>query len=96
MNTSLGDASKGVAYGASAEITFDMQPETQYQISASTNAWLLVGATGATAVKQGAGCHPLYAGIPVLVAAHGKAVRCIIVQDTVAGWAHLSEVADVP
>lgn len=89
---SLG-AGQGVAYDASAEITFDMQPGVQYRVMCSTVCWLQIAKTGTAAVKQAAGTHFIPANTPVLVGCLGAANRCSFIKDTTAGWAHLSEVA---
>lgn len=92
---SLGKAA-GIAYGASAEIAFDMKPDVQYQLVCTTNAWLLIAPTGGTAVKQAANNHAIPAFVPIPVGAEGTANRCILIQDTAAGFAQLSEVTEIP
>lgn len=93
---SLGLLSAGIAYSTSAEIALTMEPSKQYVLVTSSAAWLLITPTGTAAVKQAAGTHYIPAFTPVLVSAIGNANRCVIIQDTAAGWAQLSEKAYQP
>lgn len=87
--------SLSAAYDGATELAFDMKPGRQYRLWCSTDAWIrLVVPTVGVAAVNGAGSHPVKAGVAELVSALGPATHVSVIKAITAGEITVSEIID--